>query len=68
MLKKYLSECIESIIEQDCSNLEIIIVDNGTPDNSRKIADDYDQKDDRIIVIYKTNGGVASARKDISRY
>lgn len=61
-VEKYLSECIESIIEQDYSNLEIIIVDDGTPDNSGKIADDYAKKDGRINVIHKTNGGVASAR------
>lgn len=61
-VEKYLGKCIESIIEQDYSNLEIIIVDDGTPDNSGKIADDYAKKDDRIKVIHKENGGVASAR------
>lgn len=61
-VEKYLGKCIESIIEQDYSNLEIIIVDDGTPDNSGKIADEYASKDDRIKVLHKENGGVASAR------
>lgn len=61
-VEKYLSKCIDSIIEQDYSNLDIIIVDDGTPDNSGKIADEYAKKDQRIKVIHKPNGGVASAR------
>lgn len=61
-VEKYLCKCLDSIIEQDYTNLEIIIVDDGTPDNSGKIADDYAKKDDRVKVIHKANGGVASAR------
>jgi glycosyltransferase involved in cell wall biosynthesis len=61
-VEKYLSKCLDSIIEQEYKNLEIIIVDDGTPDNSGKIADDYAEKDERVRVIHKTNGGVASAR------
>ena len=61
-VEKYLKKCIESIIEQDYSNLEIIIVDDGTPDNSGKIADEFAAIDNRIKVIHKENGGVASAR------
>ena len=61
-VEKYLPECIESILKQTYSNLEIILVDDGSPDNSGKICDEYAEKDSRIKVIHKENGGVSSAR------
>lgn len=61
-VEKYVRKCIESVINQDYENIEIIIVDDGTPDNSGKIADEYAESDKRIKVIHKSNGGVASAR------
>lgn len=61
-VEKYLSDCIESIINQTYKNLEIILVDDGSPDNCGKICDEYAQKDDRIIVIHKKNGGLSDAR------
>lgn len=61
-VEKYLGKCIESIIEQTYSNLEIILVDDGSPDNSGAICDEYAKKDKRIKVIHKSNGGVSAAR------
>lgn len=61
-VEKYLSECIESIMNQTYRNIEIILVDDGSPDNCGKICDDYKKKDDRIVVIHKENGGLSDAR------
>jgi len=60
--KDYLERCINSLINQTYSNLEIILVDDGSPDSSGAICDDYSDKDVRIRVIHKTNGGLSSAR------
>lgn len=54
--------CIESILNQIFTDFELILVDDGSPDNSGKICDEYAKKDDRVIVIHKENGGVSSAR------
>ncbi len=54
--------CVESILRQTYSNFELILIDDGTPDESGKICDEYAKKDNRIKVIHKTNGGVSSAR------
>ncbi len=62
-VEKYLSECLDSVLAQDFSDYEIIIVDDGAVDSSGKIADDYAQKDVRIRVIHQANAGVAVARK-----
>lgn len=62
-VEKYLSGCIESLINQTYDNFEIILVDDGSPDNSPQICDEYAEKDNRIKVIHKENGGVTSARK-----
>lgn len=61
-VEKYLSKCIESIIYQTYNNIEILLVDDGSPDNSGKICDDYAQTDNRIKVIHKKNGGLSDAR------
>ncbi len=61
-VEKYLSECIDSIIAQTYKNLEIILVDDGSPDNCPAICDEYAKKDSRIKVIHKQNGGLGSAR------
>ena len=60
---QYLRQCIDSIINQTYRNLEIILVDDGSTDGSADICDEYAEKDDRIIVIHKENGGLVSARK-----
>ena len=60
---QYLRECIESIIGQTYKSLEIILVNDGSTDESGEICDFYSQQDKRIIVIHKKNGGLVSARK-----
>ncbi|MGP1586913.1 MAG: glycosyltransferase family 2 protein [Treponemataceae bacterium] len=62
-VRNYLPKCIESIINQTHKNLEIILVDDGSTDDSGKICDEYGLKDDRIVVIHKKNGGLTSGRK-----
>jgi glycosyltransferase involved in cell wall biosynthesis len=59
---KYLPRCIDSLLQQTYSNLEIILVDDGSTDGSEVICDEYAELDDRVIVIHKENGGEASAR------
>ena len=61
-LEKYLDRCIESIVNQTYRNLEIILVDDGSPDRCPSICDEWAEKDSRIKVIHKENGGVSSAR------
>ena len=61
-VEKYLDRCVDSIINQTYKNLEIILVDDGSPDGSPQICDDYAKKDHRVQVIHKKNGGLASAR------
>lgn len=58
----YIKECIESIINQTEKEIEIIIVDDGSSDDTPAICDEYKKKDDRILVIHKQNGGLSSAR------
>lgn len=60
--EKFIGKCIESIINQTYKNIEIILVDDGSPDNSGKICDEYANNDKRIIVIHKKNGGACEAR------
>lgn len=59
---EYLRECLDSIISQTYTNLEIILVDDGSTDNSGKICDEYEKIDERIKVIHKENGGLSDAR------
>ncbi|MDQ1143763.1 glycosyltransferase involved in cell wall biosynthesis [Bacillus sp. SORGH_AS 510] len=61
-VEKFLSKCIETIINQSYKNLEIILVDDGSPDRSGEICDEYAAKDKRIKVIHQKNSGVSSAR------
>ena len=60
--EKYLVRCVDSILNQTYSNLEIILVDDGAKDNSGAMCDDFARKDARIRVIHKENGGLSSAR------
>lgn len=62
-IERYVGLCIESIINQDCRDLEIILIDDGSPDRCPDICDLYKRKDNRIKVIHKRNGGLVSARK-----
>lgn len=61
-VEKYLNRCIDSIIAQTYENIEIILVDDGSPDNCGAICDEYAAKDSRIKVIHKKNGGLSEAR------
>lgn len=61
-VEKYLNECIQSVVNQTYENLEIILVDDGSPDNCPSICDEWAQKDSRIKVIHKKNGGLGYAR------
>lgn len=61
-VEQYLPNCIESILCQSYTNWELILVDDGSPDNCGNICDDYAVKDNRIKVVHKQNGGLSSAR------
>ena len=61
-VEEYLRICVDSIINQTYENLEIILIDDGSKDNSGKICDEYMKKDNRIIVIHQENKGVSVAR------
>lgn len=61
-VEKYLRRCVDSILNQTFSDFELILVDDGSPDNCGAICDEYAAKDDRIAVIHKANGGLSSAR------
>jgi len=68
--EKYLRKCVDSVLEQTYSNIEVILVDDGSRDSSAQICDEYAQKDRRIKVIHKENGGVSIARNtgiDVSK-
>lgn len=60
--EKYLQKCLDSIMKQEYYNLEIIIIDDGSTDKSGIIADEFADKDNRIVVFHKKNGGVSFAR------
>jgi glycosyltransferase involved in cell wall biosynthesis len=61
-VEQYLRRCVDSILAQTFSDFELILVDDGSPDNSGAICDEYAQKDDRITVIHQENGGLSAAR------
>lgn len=62
-VEKYLDDCVKSLIGQSYENLEIILVDDGSIDASSKICDDYANRDERVRVIHKENGGPSSSRE-----
>ena len=69
-VEQYLDKCVDSIVNQTYKNLEIILVDDGSPDHCPKMCDEWAKKDKRIKVIHKENGGVSSARNvgiDVSK-
>lgn len=61
-VEKYLPHCIDSILAQTFTDFEVLLIDDGSTDNSGKICDEYAVKDSRIRVFHKKNGGVSSAR------
>ena len=60
-VEKYLSRCIDSILAQTYTDFELILVDDGSPDNCGKICDGYAEKDNRVV-IHQGNGGISAAR------
>lgn len=67
-VEKYLTRCVDSILNQTYKNLEIILVDDGSPDKCGIIADNYQSKDNRIKSVHKKNGGLSDARNYGMRY
>lgn len=61
-VEKYLAICVDSLLRQSYGNLEVILVDDGSPDECPAICDKYQNKDNRIKVIHKKNGGLSDAR------
>ena len=62
-VEKYIDECIQSVLNQTYGNFELILVDDGSPDRSGRICEEYAAKDSRIKVFHKENGGLMSARR-----
>jgi glycosyltransferase involved in cell wall biosynthesis len=58
----YINKCLDSILNQTLTNIEIIVVNDGSTDNSGSICNEYAEKDNRVRIIHKTNGGLSSAR------
>ena len=61
-VEKYLKKCIDSILNQTYSNIEILLIDDGSTDNSGIICDNFKKRDSRIKVVHKKNSGVSSTR------
>lgn len=62
-VEKYLKQCVDSILRQTFSDFELILVDDGSPDDCPQICDEYAKQDNRVKVVHKQNGGLTSARK-----
>lgn len=63
-VEPYLRQCVDSVVGQTYKNLEIILIDDGSPDNCGVICDEYAEWDERVFVIHKQNGGLSNARND----
>lgn len=61
-VEPYLRACVDSVLTQSYSNMEVILVDDGSPDGCGSICDEYEQKDYRVKVVHKSNGGLSDAR------
>ena len=61
-VEKFLTACIDSVLNQTYENIEIILIDDGSTDTCPQICDKYEKKDSRVTVIHKENGGISSAR------
>ena len=60
--EKYLNACVDSILRQTYADFELVLIEDGSPDQSGAICDEYAQKDDRVRVIHQPNQGQAAAR------
>jgi glycosyltransferase involved in cell wall biosynthesis len=68
--ERYLLHAVESVLAQSYDNLELVLVDDGSPDGSGKLCDEFAERDDRVVVVHKENGGICSARNaglDVAR-
>lgn len=61
--EKYIHKCIDSVLAQTFTDFELLLIDDGSPDSSGQICDEYAERDSRVRVFHKENGGVASARQ-----
>lgn len=61
-VEPYLRECVDSILGQTYANLEVILVDDGSPDGCGAICDEYEKRDSRVVTLHKENGGLSDAR------
>lgn len=64
----YLKECLDSVVNQSYTNLQIICVNDGSTDDSGKILDEYQNRDNRVVVLHKKNSGIVGARKEAIRH
>ena len=60
--EEFLPQCVDSVLIQEYDDIELILVDDGSPDNSPSMCDAYAEKDSRVKVIHKPNGGASDAR------
>ena len=63
-VEKYLNRCVDSILKQTYSKIEVILVDDGSPDRCPQMCDEWKKRDFRVKVIHKVNGGLSSARNE----
>lgn len=61
-VEKYLHQCVDSLLNQTLREIEVILVDDGSPDSCPRICDEYKKKDTRVKVVHKQNGGLSDAR------
>lgn len=67
-VENYLSRCVDSLLNQTLRDIEIILVDDGSPDKCPEMCDEYAKMDNRVHVIHKENGGLSSARNEGLKY
>ena len=63
-VEQYIHQCIESLLRQTYSNLQIILVDDSSTDRSGEICDEYEKLDERVVVIHQKNKGLSGARNE----